>query len=137
MTDVSGDQQPWETNADLPANAVPLSYEVSVRPDLDLRTYAGNVRIVVRTTETKTHLWLHHRNHNISSAVVKSVKSKTDVGVRRTFASNNNGFVVIELATSITSGDYELLLQYRGIFMSEDVALEFFFHYKDSDGVPR
>ncbi|XP_050501491.1 glutamyl aminopeptidase-like isoform X2 [Diabrotica virgifera virgifera] len=92
-----------------PSKAVPRTYEIVIKPDLDNDVFHGQVIIYVVTKESLNGITLHSDELNITDVYINQIKGRyVEETEGRITVKYNNG--------SIQPGEHTLLFKYSGNF---------------------
>jgi hypothetical protein len=125
----------WEADHRLPADTVPIQYDIYLHPDLDHLTFSGKVVIRINVKNPRSFLLVNAKHldifdtrltklitaeresetENITS-INRNVSEERDIEIENAFEFKRNEFwvVVMKNNTDIQPGIYNLHLQFRG-----------------------
>ncbi|RZF41809.1 hypothetical protein LSTR_LSTR005271 [Laodelphax striatellus] len=113
------DSKPWETQARLPPEVVPETYDILLNPDLKDGKFSGRIKINLKVLSERKIIVLHANELTVSSTkLVKLENASSDAGVdipiAKTFNYPANQYFVIISANLIQPGSYVLTLDFSG-----------------------
>ncbi|CAG9831928.1 unnamed protein product [Diabrotica balteata] len=107
-----------------PSEAVPINYELVIKPDLDNDVFHGEVIIYVVTKENLNGITLHSEELNITDVYINQIKGcyvkETE---QRITVKYNNG--------PIQPGEHTLLFKYSGKIRSSRGLIKALYEYQD------
>lgn len=108
--------EPWEKDYRLPADTLPLHYEIYLHPNLKDGTFTGKVDIHLNITQPRNFILVHTKYLTISSTVVQQGLEGNGalVELSETFEYPRNEFWVIKLKNNVQAGLYNVKLEFRG-----------------------
>lgn len=106
----------------LPKDAVPLTYDLSLEPDLKKFTFVGSAVITIHINNDVNDLLLNAKELNITKAVATLLPvTNTSKSVEaQTIAYTKEEFVTLTFATAFKKGsEHKLEISYSGILNDE------------------
>jgi hypothetical protein len=100
----------------LPRAIRPTLYNLFLHPDLELKTFKGNVKIDINVSEQVPFVAVHSKFLNITQVkLMKSlVNGNEGLGVKNSFMYEKLEFFIIEPETPLAAGNYTLDLDFDG-----------------------
>jgi glutamyl aminopeptidase len=100
----------------LPRAIRPTLYNLFLYPDLELKTFKGNVKIDINVSEQVPFVAVHSKFLNITQVkLMKSlVNGNEGLGVKNSFMYEKLEFFIIEPETPLAAGNYTLDLDFDG-----------------------
>jgi hypothetical protein len=118
---------PWETDHRLPADTVPIHYDIYLHPDLEHLTFSGKVVIRINVNNPRSFLLVNTKHLDIfdtrltklitaEGVLNRNVVEERDIEIENAFEFKRNEFwvVVVKNSADIQPGIYNLHLQFRG-----------------------
>ena len=97
----------------LPRNVLPDNYRISLTPNLESKTFIGEVEIDIRVFTPTDKIILNADELKITDAHVlseKGTQSKATVSL-----DSEKEFAILTFAKKLSTGDYKLICQFKGI----------------------
>ena len=131
-----GNQFPWN-QIRLPQTVFPLSYDLTMHPNLTTFQFAGRVQIVIATNEVTDFIVFHSKGHEIVSIKLREDDSSEEVAIESLSVSSKNQLAYLKISPALKLGvNYTLDINFTGIIAS---ALTGFYRssYKTKSGEQR
>ena len=108
--------EPWEKDYRLPADTLPLHYEIYLHPDLVDGTFTGTIDIHINTTQPRDFILVHTKFLTVSSTKLTKGHEPNgeEIGISQTFEYAPNEFWVVKLNSEIPAGSYMLSMAFNG-----------------------
>lgn len=108
------DQLSWR----LPKEIKPILYELTLKPDLQTKTFSGNVSIHLSVIKPISYIAVHAHTLTITKTLLESKNAtngdRTNVSIAHAFAYPKFQYWVTEVPKPLDSGDYVLGLSFNG-----------------------
>lgn len=123
----------------LPKDVKPLHYDVYLHPSLEQGTYQGKVTILIDVLHTRKYIVLHQKDLKINSTKLKTYHREEDYEIQLLPIRNNPEFEMVTIAAvnDITSGLYELILEFQGALEPNKIVGFYSSKYKDENNETR
>ena len=105
------DTSPWALDYRLPADTVPLHYDILLHPDIENATFGGEVSIQVQVNKSRKFVLVHTKFLDIHDTELVREDGST-VKIAETFEYKPNEFWVIR--ADIEPGIYNMTMKFNG-----------------------
>lgn len=130
--------QPRASSAEyrLPGHAYPVHYELTLEPNFNDFSFAGQTSIELVITAEANNITLHAYNLTVSAEAVTFGNSSTEVAVDSVDYDETYQFLIITFNRSVEVGSYVLNISYEGYLNSNNRGF-YKGNYEDSEGETR
>ncbi|GBM61795.1 Glutamyl aminopeptidase [Araneus ventricosus] len=109
---------PWKS-VRLPNFTFPISYDITLHPNMSQLTFSGEETIEFNVTEDTDYIVVHESGLNVTEATVKTLGKGKEVPIDEVFPYKRNEVFVIRFRDTIPRGSYALKLVFSGKFSSD------------------
>lgn len=100
----------------LPRSIKPITYNLLLHPDLNKKTFSGNVKIDIKVTEQMPFIALHSKFLNVTSTkLMKQLQNGLEgIDIKSTFEYEKFEYFVVEPEAPLNAGNYTVDLDFNG-----------------------
>lgn len=100
----------------LPRAIKPLSYNLLLNPNLETKSFSGNVKIEFNVTETVPFVTLHSKFLNVTTnKLIRNLENGAEgIPIKSSFEYDKFEYYIVEPETSLDVGNYTIDLDFEG-----------------------
>lgn len=100
----------------LPASIRPVAYNLFLHPNLEDKTFSGNVKIEFNVTDSIPFVALHSKFLNVTTnKLIRNLENGAEgIAIKNSFEYPKFEYFVVEPETTLEVGDYTIDLDFKG-----------------------
>jgi glutamyl aminopeptidase len=118
----------------LPRSIKPIKYNLLLHPDLNKKTFTGNVKIDIKVTEQMPFIALHSKFLNVTSTkLMRQLQNGLEgIDIKSTFEYEKFEYFVVEPEKPLAAGNYTVDLDFNGSLSDKIVGFYSSMYYDKS-----
>lgn len=100
----------------LPSAIRPTTYNLLLHPDLETKTFSGNVKIDFDVSESAPFVALHSKSLNVSTnKLIKNLENGAEgIPIKSSFEYGKFEYFIVEPESTLEAGNYTIDLSFSG-----------------------